>query len=450
MNRLNILYIHSHDTGRYIQPYGFAVATPHLQCLAEQGVLFRQAFCAGPTCSPSRAALLTGTYPHVNGMTGLAHRGFQLNDYSHHLVRVLRSHGYYTALAGIQHEASHHHPDAWKIIGYDQCLGDHHVAHLRAAEFFAHPPAQPFFLSVGFFETHRPFPEEHPDDDPRYCAPPLPFPDSPEIREDMARFKASARALDAKMGHVLAALDRAGLAERTLVICTTDHGIAFPRMKCTLSDSGIGVMLIMRGPGGFSGGKVVDALVSHLDIFPTLCDLLSIPRPHWLQGVSLLPLVSGTAHNVRDEIFAEVNYHAAYEPLRCIRTTRYKYIRRYDGRTSPVLPNCDDNLSKSFLLAHGWRSLAPPAEALYDLVFDPCETCNVVRDPQYAHIRQDLRRRLTAWMKATNDPLLKGDVPLPDTAQINDANALSHTEPTLPVEVIRASYTRPFPRHLSR
>src|SRR5215471_17617747 len=75
-NRPNILYIHSHDTGRYIQPYGHAVATPHLQRLAEEGVLFRRNFCANPTCSPSRAALLTGCYPHENGMTGLAHRGW--------------------------------------------------------------------------------------------------------------------------------------------------------------------------------------------------------------------------------------------------------------------------------------------------------------------------------------------------------------------------------------
>jgi len=79
MARPNILYLHSHDTGRTIQPYGHAVATPHLQRLADQGVLFRRAFCAAPTCSPSRAALLTGQCPHSSGMLGLAHRGFRLN-----------------------------------------------------------------------------------------------------------------------------------------------------------------------------------------------------------------------------------------------------------------------------------------------------------------------------------------------------------------------------------
>ncbi len=77
----NILYLHSHDTGRYVQPYGHAIPTPNIQRLAEQGVLFRKAFCAAPTCSASRACLLTGQYAHSNGMLGLAHRGFSLRDY---------------------------------------------------------------------------------------------------------------------------------------------------------------------------------------------------------------------------------------------------------------------------------------------------------------------------------------------------------------------------------
>ncbi len=443
MTPCNILYIHSHDTGRYIQPYGHAIATPNLQRLAEHGVLFRQAFCANPTCSASRAALLTGSYPHCNGMAGLAHRGFKLNDYSQHIVHTLRAHGYQSALAGVQHVASHKDGEPWKTIGYDRHLGHPGEAHLRAAEFLAEPHERPFFLSVGFVETHREFPGEHPEDDARYCLPPLPLPDTPQTREDMAQFKASARELDAKIGHVLDALARSGHADNTLVVCTTDHGIAFPRMKCNLTDGGIGVMLIMRGPGGFAGGQVVDALASHIDIFPTICDLLQIPRPAWLQGVSLLPLVTGAAVSVRDEIFAEVNYHAAYEPMRCVRTARWKYIRRYDGRTAPVLPNCDDGLSKTLWMDNGWREHAPPAEALYDLIFDPAESCNLARNRHYAAVRTDLRRRLARWMKTTSDPLLQGDVPITDAAKVNDANALSPKEPVLPVAAIRASHTRP-------
>src|SRR5579859_5732051 len=82
---LNIVYIHSHDSGRYLQPYGHAVPTPNIQRLASEGMLFRRAFSAAPTCSPSRSALLTGQCPHQNGMLGLAHRGFALNDYRKHI-----------------------------------------------------------------------------------------------------------------------------------------------------------------------------------------------------------------------------------------------------------------------------------------------------------------------------------------------------------------------------
>jgi len=114
---VNLLYIHFHDTGRYIQPYGHAVPTPRLQQLADEGVLFRQAFCSGPTCSPSRAALLTGQHPHVCGMLGLAHRGFHLKDPRRHLAHFLQRAGYETVLSGVQHE-THHTPEALHQLGY--------------------------------------------------------------------------------------------------------------------------------------------------------------------------------------------------------------------------------------------------------------------------------------------------------------------------------------------
>ncbi len=99
----NVLYLHSHDTGRYLQPYGHACQTPNLQRLAEAGVLFRNAFSAAPTCSPSRAALLTGQSPHSAGMLGLAHRGFRLRDPSQHIAHVLTNHGFASTLVGMQH-----------------------------------------------------------------------------------------------------------------------------------------------------------------------------------------------------------------------------------------------------------------------------------------------------------------------------------------------------------
>lgn len=161
MTHPNILYIHSHDTGRYIQPYGHAIATPHLQRLADEGVLFRNACSAAPTCSPSRAALLTGQSPHSSGMLGLAHRGFRLHDYDQHLVHTLRGAGYTSVLAGMQHLAK----DPTEL-GYDEILATatNEAAHVGkvAAEYLqkhaASNSAQPFFMDAGFFETHREFP----------------------------------------------------------------------------------------------------------------------------------------------------------------------------------------------------------------------------------------------------------------------------------------------------
>lgn len=425
----NIIYIHSHDTGRYVQPYGHAVPAPHLQRLAEQGILFRHAFCAAPTCSPSRAALLTGQSAHSSGMLGLAHRGFSLKDYRQHLLHTLRGAGYHSALSGMQHIAKD--PN---VIGYDRILGQGRTPPVRqnpelyAREFLEGRPPQPFFLSVGFSETHREFPPASPAEDPRYCLPPAPLPDTPATREDMARFKASARILDDKVGAVLETLDRTGLSENTLIIATTDHGLAFPRMKCNLTDSGIGVFLILRGPGGFSGGRVVDSLVSHVDVFPTLCEWLGLERPAWLQGVSFMPLVRGEAQEVRQEIFAEVTYHAAYEPQRCVRTKRWKYIRRWGQRERPVLPNCDDSPSKNAWLEHGWREREVELEALYDLVFDPHENANLAGNAAFAAALEEMRGRLERWMRATGDPILDGPVPLPPGAVVNDVDGLSPSE----------------------
>ena len=342
----NILYLHSHDTGRQVQPYGGAVRTPRIQRLAEEGVVFRQAFCAASTCSASRACLLTGRYAHANGMLGLAHRGWSLDDYQQHIVHTLRDIGYHSTLVGEQHVSKE--PGE---IGYDEVVK---IATSRATDvapvtidLLRRAHRRPFFLSVGFFETHREF-FRPADGEERWAAVPPHLPDTPEIRRDIAAFDASARSLDAGIGAVLDELDGLGLSDDTLVICTTDHGMPFPGAKATLTDRGIGVFLIMRGPGGFRGGRVLDALVSQVDIFPTICDLAGIPPPDWLQGRSMLPLLQG-AGAIRDEVFAEGTYHAAYEPQRAIRTRRWKYIRRFDDRRTPVVVNVDDGPAKNAL-----------------------------------------------------------------------------------------------------
>lgn len=420
---MNILYLHTHDTGRYIQPYGHAVETPNLMRLAEEGTLFRKAFCAGPTCSPSRAGLLTGMSPHSCGMFGLAHRGFQLNDYGKHLAPYLGARGYDTALFGVQHEA----PEAG-MIGYKTVynekgaisteLRDERNAE-RAAEYILSAKGVPFFLSLGLFHTHREFPAIDPSVNPDYVAVPSVLEDNRETRRDMAAFMTSAKMADRCFGKVLDALEASGRADDTLVLYTTDHGIAFPNMKCSLYDTGIGVSLIVRYPGNKMKGKAVDALVSHLDIFPTVCDIAGVEKPAWLQGRSMLPLLEGRAESIRDEVFSEVTYHAAYEPKRCVRTERYKLVRFYGEHDTCPPANVDESLSKTFMVESGFLRQRRPKELLFDLYLDPQERVDRLSDDGYRRVYAELAARLDRWQRETDDPIVRGKVEKPAGAVVN-------------------------------
>jgi arylsulfatase A-like enzyme len=377
-------------------------------------------------------------------MIGLAHRGYRLHHPQRHIVNVLRDAGYWTGLVGEQHVSA----DPGDL-GYDQVvdLDSTRVSEVApaATKLIATRAREntPFFLSVGFFETHREFFEPSSIRDVLYSRPPENVPDNARTRRDMASFRASARALDQGVGTVLNALEESGVADNTLVFLTTDHGLAFPDAKCTMYDRGIGVMLLMRGPGGFERGRVSDALVSHLDLYPTVCDVVGLEHPLWLEGTSLLPLVRGDVAEVHEEIFAEVTYHAAYEPQRAVRTNRYKYMRRYDDQhPGRVLANLDDSLTKEVLLAAGWAEVAPPWEALFDLWLDPEEGNNRIDDPALAGVAEDLRGRLRNWMVRTGDPLIHGPVPPGEGTFVNTADQVSASDPTTPPSPRSATHSR--------
>lgn len=422
--------------GRYCSPYGYALPTPNMDRLARSGTVFRQAHCQSPTCSPSRAALLTGETAHQSGMTGLLHRGFYLKDSTRHLGYFLGQQGYHTAYAGVQHEFHGDHgpvPYQRKLAAPEEAVGNRDEQTAAAVEIFIkEPPENPFFLWVGMFWPHREFldaaasPHEIPA-----IRPPEGFPDRPELRGEMRDYAASVACADTCLGRVLDALESSGLADETIVLVTTDHGIPYPGMKCQLTDGGTGVALITRFPQFDNAPTECDTLVSHLDVYPTICDILGLPTPAWLQGHSLRPLLDGTADSVRDAVFAEVNYHACYDPGRSIRTERYKLIKLFgDPRT--VLANIDDGPAKRFLMERGLgRETLRDSVQLYDLDLDPAETRNLADHPDYRAIRGDLESRLETWMEETADPLLHGPMPLPPTAKLN---RLSDPHPDVPSE----------------
>lgn len=432
MDRPNIIFFHSHNSGRFVEPYGHAVPTPNLMRLAREGVLFRRAFSAAPSCSPSRAAFLTGQYPHCAGMFGLAHRGFALKYPDRHIARLLAGHGYTTAGCGTEHVVAH--GKGTDSEAYDRDLTRQHSA--RAAdvapavcEYLRAGAGKPFFLNIGTTETHTPYPEPqpagHPAENPDHCVPPRPFADTPALRRMAAGYKRSARQMDAALGEILKTLDDTGLADNTYVFAFTDHGLQWPLHIGSVGEHGNAVFFMARGPERFKGGQTLDAMVSLLDLLPTVCELAGMQRPAWLDGESLVPLVGGRVDKVRERLFFEQTYHAAYEPMRAVRDERHIYIRRFDGRGKLVLPNTDDTPAKTDMLEHGWRDEPRQEEMLYDHYFDPDQQNNLVGKPQKAEVETRLRGELDEWMKQTEDPLLHGSIPLPKGVQATDPDAFS-------------------------
>jgi arylsulfatase A-like enzyme len=199
--------------------------------------------------------------------------------------------------------------------------------------------------------------------------------------------------------------------------------VAFPRAKSTLFDPGLEVALIMRFPSGWRAPPRVHAdLVSHVDVLPTILEMLDLPVPDRVQGRSFAGWLRGEgSHTPRDEVFGEKNWHDVdqYDPVRCIRTRTHKYIRSYEERPTLLLPG--DIETSPTRRGMGDAHLAPRAsEELYHLSVDPHERRNLAADPEHEDVRDALAGRLEAWRYETADPLLAGPLPAP-VGQVSDA-----------------------------
>ncbi len=390
----------SHDLGRHLHSYGVSsVESPHLDALAATGVKCDLAFATAPQCSPSRASIATGLYPHNNGVMGLAHHGFdwELSASTPHVAAILGAAGFETHLFGMQHVSLH--PEG---LGFQHAHPTGHAEEVIAAA----PRDQRLYLEINYEDTHRPYPkaEGHdPVDVPPY------LPAGPEAESEFRALQVAIKVMDAAAGRVLAALSKAGRADRALVIFTTDHGLPMPRAKCTLYDAGLEVALLIRWPeGGLTGGTVRPELVSNIDILPTVLEAAGVASPHGVQGRSLL-----RAGPSREAIFAEKTFHSYYDPMRCIRTHRYKYIRNFETGFAVEVPG-DIQLSPIFRADPSRYSTDRASVVeLYDLEADPLEQRNLAGTPGVSAVEQRLSAQLWSWMRETDDPLLKGPVPSP-------------------------------------
>lgn len=431
---MNIIYFNTHDSGRYISPYGYKVPTQNIEKFARESILFRQAYSASPTCSPSRGALLSGMYAHNNGLIGLSHRGFKMNDYNKHIGSYLRENGYRTAIAGTEHIANHglleQHNMNYDVLPYDDILGpasdDNDIQNAKAVADYIleYNKDENFFISFGLWNTHRKYPEEITEGyEPDYIKVPSKLKDTYMNREDFAHYCTSVKIADDCFKMVLDALKEKGIYDDTIIIFTTDHGLPSPFMKCTLFDSGMRVSLVLRVPDSPMNGRVVESMFSQIDLFPTICELIDLEIPEYIQGISQKPVIMNEKDKVRDQVYAEINYHASYQPMRCIRTEEYKYIRIFDNYKKPMLANIDSSNPKELLLSNQFDEYEIKDEYLFNTVIDPQEKENLVDDHKYNNVLNEMRHKLNDFMKETNDFLLNDKIEVPKGVVVNAPSA---------------------------
>lgn len=416
-------------------PYGNErIQTPNINRLAEEGMRFDRAFQTISSCSPSRASIITGRYPHNTDADELH---WPLPKEQVTFVELLKAAGYWTGAAGKWHlgDAVRDRFDEIREVdtsGFqlpagaggangkfvetgvgDERSGCHEWVPLLKAR----PPDEPFFLWLAALDPHRDYDEgilgePHGPEDVRIA----PYhPDTPEVRKDYALYYDEIARLDRFVGEVMAELERQGVAGETFVLFLSDNGRPFPRDKTTLYDSGIKTPWIVRFPGVVKAGSKCGNLVSSVDIAPTMLALAGLEPSATFEGKSFLPMLKNPALFIRDFAFAEKNWHDFEDHARAARSKRFKYIRN-DYDDLPLTPSADAARSLTYQAMLGLREAGelddaqmacfrkPRArEELYDVKADPHELKNLAANPNYAGILSRMRKALLKWEKETGD-----------------------------------------------
>ncbi len=429
-SRPNILLIVSEDNGPELSCYGEPyVKTPVLDHLAQEGVRFNRAYVAQAGCSQSRAALMTGLFPHQNGQIGLATWKFSLyREDTPNLVRSLKSAGYRTGIIGKLHiRPKSAFPFDFKKVTSSNFARKNLKEYAKEAKRFIGKSESdlPFFLSVNYPDAHRPFIKQiqglpkkvltaQEVKSLRYFGL-----DTPQLRAETADYYNCMQRLDALIGDLLEVLERSGKAKNTLVIYIGDHGADLLRGKRTSYEGGIRIPFIVRWPGRIKGNWVSHDLVSTLDILPTLLTVAQAKPIENLPGRSLLPLLRGEKVEWRKYLFTEFHLHSAHNfyPQRTVRNDRYKFIQNlmpdelnpgYDftmNRFFAELQSAVDQAPESIRRAYA-RMRKPPQYELYDLKIDPYEFNNLAGEESHKQKFLELKNQLQEWRIRTEDPLL--------------------------------------------
>jgi N-sulfoglucosamine sulfohydrolase len=442
----NVVLLVTDDQSPDAGCYGDQVLkTPNLDALAGSGVRFDRAFCTTASCSASRSVILTGLYNHANAQYGHQHdyHHFRTYDRVKSLPMRLTDAGYRTARIGKLHVG----PD--EVYPFEVALPGNARSPVEMAEncrrFIAAQDQRPFFLYFCTADPHRsggrvPGAEHDPNpfgNTPRgypgveemsyspddVTVPPF-LPDNPVTRAELAQYYQSVSRIDQGLGRLVEILKEAGVYEDTLIIYTSDHGMAFPGGKTTVYEGGMRVPLVVRKPGG-PAGHVTQAMVSLVDLTPTILDFAgALPSENdAVHGRSFLQAMDAEHPEGWNKVYASHTFHeiTMYYPMRVVRTDRYKLIWNIaHGLPYPfasdlwAAPTWQHVYAQGPDAMYGKRTVKDyihrPAFELYDLHQDPHETTNLAGDPAHADLFQELQADLKQFQKRTDDPwLLKWD-----------------------------------------
>lgn len=401
------------------------VRTPNIDRLAREGMIFTNAFCAAPGCTPSRAAILTGKYPHE------LEQGGNLWSFLPGKFKVvpdiLEDAGY-----AVGHSRKGWGPGNFRAGGRDRNPAGPNYRGLP--EFLTKAEGKPFWFWWGSQDPHRPYVDgagAKSGLDPKKVEVPKVWPDSNEVRSDILDYYFEVERFDREIGGLLKELETRGVLKDTVVIITGDNGMPFPRAKANLYDLGSRVPLIVWGAGVKQGTS--EAFVNLTDLGPTFLELAGVKAESAMSGRSIAGLLKGEAEENRDRVFLERERHANVRkgdlsyPSRAIRTKEFLYIRNLRPERWPAgdpemhmavgpYGDVDSSPTKRFIIVHRSHSgideqfeLAfgkRPSEELYFLKEDPDQMNNVAGDAKYAEVKVTLGRALDEWMKRTNDPRL--------------------------------------------
>lgn len=418
------------DVGCYGHP---TLRTPNMDRLAREGMRFTRAFVTASSCSPSRASMLTGRYPHNTDAEELH---WPVPKEQTTFVEKLREAGYWTAAAGKWHlgpamkerfdlvkEAD---PAGFQLpTGADgktatviKAKGDQSGCADWLPTLQNRPKDKPFFLWLASLDPHRDYEENISSRPyrPEEVVVPTYLPDVPAVRKDLSLYYDEISRLDGFIGQVLAELDRQGVAENTLILFLSDNGRPFPRDKTTLYDGGIKTPFLVRWPKGVKPGGICASLVSSVDIAPTMLALAGVKKPVTIQGQDFSVLLRKPETKLREFIYGEDNWHDYSDRARAVRSERFKYVHN-DYPELPNTPPADVVRSityqamqklrdRGFLTEDKLACFQTRAEEeFYDLANDPNELRNLAQDQRYASELRRHRAALAAWVKDTNDVL---------------------------------------------